>query len=217
MIIKSPRAPSFFMPHKRKSSRKGKQNMNPLQYLLRKNVEYRSGISRSITNVEKVYQFILPAPLFSSSLSAGTLATATTLDPVTRLDGFSTRWAAVFRQYCVTKIVICLSITNSAATPVGMVWAQVNESNSAPTGAAVAEEKSVLYLVPYQDESKNSATITWTPHSNEDLSWTDCGTSLSVAYLKLYANTSNTLTSGSDSTTRISAQCYYHIAFRYLF
>jgi len=200
------------------SSRRNKvrQTPNPIAYLTQKNVKYINGIPRSISNIEKVYQLVIPTPFLSSSLVAGSIATASTLDPLTRLDSFSTRWAAVFRQYCITKIVVALTITNAPAAPAGTVWAQIQENNSIPGGLSVAEERSVIYLNAPNDPSKNSACITWVPRSAEDLTWTETTNNLSVCYLKIYGNTTNTLTSGADSSTRISAMLYYHIAFRYL-
>jgi len=183
---------------------------------MQRNVSYANGIPRQLSNIEKVYQLIIPAPLLSVSLSAGNIASSSTLDPVTRLDGFATRWAAVFRQYCVTKIIVALSFSNLYSAPAGTVWAQIQENNTTPNGSAVAEERAVLTLDAAQDPLKNSATIVWVPKSSEDLQWTDTGTTNSVAYLKIYGNTTNTLTTGADSTTRVTAQMFYHIAFRYL-
>jgi hypothetical protein len=196
--------------------RKVRQTPNPIAYLTQKNVKYISGIPRSISNIEKVYQLVIPSSFLSSSLTAGSIASSSTLDPLTRLDSFSTRWAAVFRQYCVTKIVVALSITNASSTPAGTIWAQIQENNSVPGSSSVGEERSVIYLNAPNDPSKNSACITWVPRSAEDLTWTDTATNLAICYLKIYGNTTNTLTSGGDSSTRVSAMIYYHIAFRYL-
>lgn len=195
------------------SSRRNRSSL--ISFLTQKNVIYKEGVPRSIVNIEQVYQMVLVSPYFSNSMSAGGIASSTTLDPYTRLNMFS-RWAAVFRQYIVTKITVVSSISTGNSSPVGVVWQKIEENNAVPTGSMVSEEKAILYLTNQQDQSKNSATISWSPRSAEDLTWIDSGTGQAPCYLKTYADTTNTLTSGADSSTRISTMVYYHVAFRYL-
>lgn len=196
-----------------RSSRRNRPSI--LAMLTSRNVVYKEGVPRSVVNIEKVYEFVLVAPYVSSSLSAGGLATSTTLDPYTRLNTFS-RWAAVFRQYFVTKIIVVSSISTNYSSPTGVVWQKIEENNAVPNGSMVSEEKAILYLTAPQDQSKNSATITWVPRSSEDLTWIDTGSGQAPCFLKTYGDTTNTLTTGADSSTRVSSMVYYHIAFRYL-
>lgn len=184
--------------------------------LLRRNVRYMEGIPRSVVDIERVYRFTLTSSAFSSTLSAGSTSTSSTLDPTARIDSFTSRWGSVFRQYLVLKarVVVAFNFTNASGT--GQIWAQIQENNTVPNSTAVREEKAILYIASPQDYSRNSANIEWTPRSMEDMDFTDTSTGINIAYLKLYANTTNTLTSASDSTTQVTYTVYYDIAFRYL-
>lgn len=181
---------------------------------MRKNVSYVEGIPRSVTDIERVYQMIIPSVMSSSTLVTGNVATSTSLDPTARINSWGSTWGASFRQYCVTKIVIAASFKYSTNGS-GMIWLQVTEDSANPTGLITAEEKAVLMINAPSDPLKNSATITWTPRSSEDLAFTSVGTSFVPAYYKVYGNTTNTGTSAGDSTTSVNAIFYYHIAFRY--
>jgi len=122
----------------------------------------------------------------------------------------------VFRQYLVLKatVVMNLDFVNTAGT--GQIWGQIQENNTVPSATAIREEKAILYIASSQDYTRNSATIEWTPRSAEDMAFIDTSTVFNPAYLKIYANSTNTLTNAADSTTRVSWMVYYEIAFRYL-
>lgn len=203
------------MPKRTKNQRKSKSVGIPAA-LLRKNVKYMEGIPRSIVDIERVYQFCLVSSSFSSTLSAGGTATSSSLDPTSRIDTFTSRWGVVFRQYLVLKVrvAVAFNFTNTAGT--GQIWVQIQENNAVPSSTAVREEKSILYIASPQDYSRNSAMIEWTPRSAEDMDFIDTSAAFNPAYLKIYANTTNTLTNAADSTTQVTYQVYYDIAFRYL-
>jgi hypothetical protein len=206
-----------FYPHKRGNQKRGQMRRKSdslLKQLTVKNVSYMEGIRRSINDIETVHKFLIPSPYLSSSLSSGAIATASTLDPTVRLDSFS-KWAACFKQYLVLSIT-AVTVVSTTGSSVGTIWQQIAEDNSVPTGALVSEEKAIISLVAGNDPSKNSCTIVWRPKSAEDMAWTATGTSLALVYLKTYGNTINTLTSGGDSSTRVSTMFFYEIAFRYL-
>ena len=197
------------------SRRRSKRESDPmLRSLLVRNVRYAEGVDRKVVDIEQVYKFRLPTPYLNNTLSSGSLASSASLDPVSRLDSFA-KWAACFRQYLVLSITAVSSISASGIAQ-GHFWMQIQEANSVPTGAMVSEEKAVVSLNALNDTNKNSCTIVWKPKSSEDLVWTDCGTPLNLAYFKVYGNTTNTLTSVSDSTSKVSTMFIYEIAFRYL-
>lgn len=200
----------------RKHKTKRSQSVGIPAALLRKNVRYSEGIPRSIVDIERVYRFILCSNQSSSTLSAGSTSTSSSLDPTSRIETFTSRWGVVFRQYLVLKatVVMNLDFVNTAGT--GQIWGQIQENNTVPSATAIREEKAILYIASSQDYTRNSATIEWTPRSAEDMAFIDTSTVFNPAYLKIYANSTNTLTNAADSTTRVSWMVYYEIAFRYL-
>lgn len=186
--------------------------------LTRKNVKYIAGIPRGLDDFERVYQVVLVSPRVTSTLTAGIVATSTTLDPYTKVDSFS-RWAAVFKQYLIQKIVVATAIDklDYANSPMGSAFIRIEEDNAVPTSTIVRAEKSIIRFASFQDDDTNSSTAVWTPASAEDMTWlsTSSGSS-TVAFLKTYADPTNTGTSASDSVSRLSSVVYYHLAFRYL-
>lgn len=185
--------------------------------LLKKNVVYKTGIPRGLDDFERVYQMILVAPAVTNTLTAGGIATSTTLDPYTRVDSFS-RLAAVFKQYLVQKIVVATTLdrVDYSNSPMGSLYVRIEEDNSVPASTIVRSEKAIIRMTSFQDEDTNSCTSVWVPSSSEDLAWTSTSAGFAMAFLKNYANSGVTGTSASDSVTRVSNVCYYHVAFRYL-
>lgn len=187
------------------------------KFFLTKNVSYISGIPKSISNIEKVYQFILPSPLLSQTATAGQIATSASLDITTRVDSWA-RWTAVFKQYCITKVQIASRVAklDYAGSPQGEVFIRLEEDNAVPTGSIVRAEHAVLNLADFQNSSDVSCTSVWKPTSAEDLQWVNCSAGANPSYLKVYMDPTNTLSSAGDSTTRICHLMYFHVAFRYL-
>ncbi len=207
--------PNFYTMGKNKGKSKNSKPSNPLlAAALRKNVIYKEGIPKSVYNYEKVYELVLPSTLQAYTLTTGGIASATSLDPSSRIGTWS-RWSAIFQQFIVLKMTVTLqTVLNS--TGIGEVWGQVRESSSTPTSAMATQERAVVSLAAYQDPLKNSFTITWTPRSAEDVTFTSTNTGFTPAYFAVYADSTNTLTSASDNTTKLALSIYYHLAFRYL-
>ncbi len=189
-----------------------------LSPFLRKNVHYYQGISRAIQDIEKVYVIDLISAQVQNTLSAGSLAVSTTMDPVTRLDNWASKWAAVFKQYMVLEIkaVSAIQSTSSGAPANGQIWARIEEENAVPTGSIVRAERAILNLHAPSDDKQAAVTCVWTPTSAEDLDFISSSSGFALAYHKLYANTTNTGTAASDSSSQVTTQFIYRIAFRYL-
>jgi hypothetical protein len=204
------------MPKKngKKQQKQQQQGRNALlASAMRKNVTYSFGIPRKVLDLERVYQITLISPLVNLTFSAGSLASALSLDPTVRIDTWS-RWSAVFRQFIVTGITCCTTL-NRLGTAQGQVFTRIEESSAVPTSAIVRAERGIINLVNYQDEEKDSTTARWSPRSAEDVTWTDTGIAYNIAYLKTYADSTNTGTAAADSTTIVTHTIFYHVAFRY--
>jgi len=172
------------------------------------------GIPRAFPNIEQTYRIVLTSPQVNLTFSAGSIASALTLDPTTRVDTWS-RWSAVFKQFLVTKVSVSSSL-NRLGTAQGQVFIRVEEATAAPTSAIVRSERALINLVTYQDVLSDSATSIWKPRSSEDLAWSDTGVAFNLAYLKTYADTTNTGTAAADSATVVTHVVEYEIHFRYL-
>jgi hypothetical protein len=181
---------------------------------LRKNVSYRQGITRRNNNIERVYQLTLESPQVNITFSAGGLASSLSLDPTVRIDTWS-RWAAVFKQFTVTKVRVASQL-NRLGTAQGQVMIRVEEDSAAPSSSIVRAERNALNLVNYQVVDQDSCTTIWEPASAEDLTWCSTGTAFNIAYLKSYADATNTGTAAADSSTVVQHVVIFDIAFRYL-
>jgi hypothetical protein len=197
------------------SKRTSRSTPSLVAIMCRKNVTYSRGIPRSFSNIEQTYRVVLIGPQLNLTFSAGGIATASSLDPTVRLDTWS-RWAAVFKQFLVSKVTVSHSLLR-LGTAQGQVFLRIEETSAVPTSAIVRSERAILGLVNYQDPLADSALSTWKPMSTEDLAWTDTSASFNLAYLKTYADATNTGTAAADSTTIVSHTVEYEIHFRYLF
>ncbi len=195
-----------------------KAERSALKVLMTKNVSYRQGIPSSVQDLEKVYILNLVSAQTSSTLVSGTKATSTSLDPTARIDNWASRWGTAFKQYCVLSVhaVSSIQATNGGSAANGQIWQRVEEASAAPDGGMVRAEKLVLSLHAPSDDLASSGVITWRPTSSEDLEFISTSTGYAMAYLKTYADPTNTGTSASDSSSQIVTLIYYRIAFRYL-
>ena len=188
-----------------------------LSYLMQKNVKYIQGIPEKPFDVEKVYVIELISPMVSSTLASGVKATSTSLDPTVRLDNWSSRWAAVFKQYCVLscKVFTYTQGTNGGAPANGSWFFRIEEDSTSPTSAIVRSERAQINLHAPSDDKESSCVCVWEPTSSEELEFVSTGTGFAMAYFKSYADPTNTGTSASDSSSQVATYLVYRIAFRY--
>jgi len=182
--------------------------------VLRRNVKYIQGVPRGVSNIQETVTIVMPSPLQSLTLTTGGIANATSLDPSARIDTWS-RWTAVFSQFLVAKIVV-ISRLAKVGTTQGSIFVRVDEASSTPTSTIVRSERAQLDLALNQVEDEASSTIVWEPRSMEDVTWASTATGFTPAYLKTYADPTNTLTSAADSTTVVFHSLIYTLVFKYL-
>ncbi len=194
-----------------------KAEESAIRALMVKNISYSLGIGRRVEDIERVYVIELVSTQTTQTLTTGGIATSTSMDPTTRIDSFS-RWAAVFKQYTVLECTATTQVlgTNGGAAANGQIWVRVEEESGAPTSGIVRSEKAVLNLHAPSDDKQSSCTIKWRPSSSEDLAFIYTGTGFAFAYHKVYANSSITGTSATDSSSQLVTLFYYRVAFRYL-
>jgi hypothetical protein len=147
-------------------------------------------------------------------MSAGALTSTPSLTPSSWINAFNTHWAAVFRQYVVLKAEVFVTPL-LVGTAQGQVWTRISEESAAPDGSMVNAERGVLNLDSTEDDRASKVCMIWTPHSAEDMTFTSTSSAIDFAYLKIYANQTNTGTAAGDSTTQVGVQVLFHLAFRY--
>ncbi len=189
-----------------------------LALLTLKNVKYTQGVPRNMLDLERVYVVELVSPQVTNTLASGSKATSTSLDPTARLDSWSSKWAAVFKQYVVLscQVVSQIQATNGGAAANGSIFVRIEEDSAAPTGAMVRAEKGVLNLHAPSDDKQTACIARWEPTSSEDLEFISTSTGYAMSYLKVYADPTNTGTSASDSSSTIVSYVVYRLAFRFL-
>lgn len=180
----------------------------------KKNIRYIQGVPRGVANIEHTYTMVLASSLYSLTLTNGQVANSKSLDITSVVDTWS-RWTAVFTQYIIGKIVV-VSRVNNSTTAQGSIFVRLDELSSTPSSTSVRSERAQINLFNQQVEDEISCTSVWEPRSSEDMNWQLTSIGATPVYLKTYADPTNTLTSATDSTTRIQSTVYYTVIFRYL-
>lgn len=167
-----------------------------------------------MSDIQRPVEIKVISMLNRYTMSSGALASTPSLSPNSWINGFNTHWATAFKQYVVLKAQVFVTPV-FVGTAQGQVWVRITEDSTSPDGSMVNAERGVITLDSVEDDRASKVSMTWTPHSAEDLTFTSTSSGLDFAYLKVYANSTNTGSSASDSTTQISVQVLYTIAFRY--
>lgn len=186
-----------------------------MKFLTHKNVRYTQGLSPRMSDLENVYKITLVSQLNRYTMSSGALTSAPSLSPNGQINAWNSKWATAFKQYCVLRARAYV-VPVLVGTAQGQVWTRVEETSTAPGGEMTNAERGVITLDSTEDDRASKVCIEWTPASSEDILWTDTASAINFSYLKIYANSTNTGTSASDSTTQVSTQIVYDIVFRYL-
>ncbi len=129
------------------------------------------------------------------NITTGACASVKGVD-LTWIPNFSTRFGALFDEYCVVGADLELSV-NEVTNPQGVLMALFDEKGgAAPTSAVVNAARVDIRL------DNNMAMIRhrmqWKARDYLDLQWTDIGTTTTPVYLKLWADPTTT---GTSATT----------------
>jgi hypothetical protein len=151
----------------------------------------QSGGSITYLNVPIFPQFV--------GMAAGGVTSVTPIDG-TIVDNFVTRFTSLFKEACVVGVRFEIR-PNNVVNPAGIaLWYIDEKSNAAPTIAAATDAPHIDALVS-ATESPSCHLLSWKPHDFLDLEWSLCSAIATPAWLKCFASSTNTGTTGTTTTT----------------
>lgn len=129
----------------------------------------------------------VPGIVGTFSVAAGALAASQPID-TTLIQSFSTRFATLFREYCIVGATIELR-QNVGANPTGIAKFWVDEDSNATPTAAQANSRATIDIPILSTPVGKVYKIMWKPLDYLDLDWEDVGTNTQPAFLKAFTST----------------------------
>lgn len=152
------------------------------------------GSAKSLGVGNSVYPNIrLDVPISQQvkSIVAGALAGSISIDIVTVINQFSSRFASLFKEYAIVGASFELRM-NNVVQGAGVVAVYLDETTpNVPTAALALQTQRVDVLVSPQFSAGGSYRIDWTPRDILDLDYVSTGTTFTPLYLKLYTDVTN--------------------------
>jgi len=133
------------------------------------------------------------------AVAAGVTAQVITIGARSGIKNFATRFASLFKEWCVVgadmEVRLLVPITN----PSGFMALTLDEvDNAAPTAACLEKAHVELQLVNPTTEVPIHH-LKWIATGYEDLQWQQTANDDNAAYLKLFASVADTFTGGATS------------------
>jgi len=139
----------------------------------------------------------VPITAQSVSIAAGAAATSIALD-TTLINNFSTRFATLFREYCVVGAALELRICD-VTNPCGIAAAYIDEKSGASPTANEAENRARLDMMVVQMTTVKPYRLNWCTDDYLDLQWSASGVNTTDAWAKIFASSSSTGTTSSTA------------------
>lgn len=146
-------------------------------------------------------------------ITAGGVAAVLNID-TTLIPNWGSRFASLFKEFAIVGARFEIRSTTTSAGQ-GLALAYIDEqSNAAPTASALDYAHAEIPIVPQTIDSAGSMhVVEWVARSYADLTWDLTSTAGTVAYLKVYANSTYTGTSAS-TTANLAIVGTFAVAFR---
>lgn len=161
------------------------------------------GNTKSLSAGNTVYPPMLrldaPVDPVAFTITAGALAVTVAVTN-TLIHAWSTRFASLFREYCVVGARLEIRQVNATTLPQGVLLAYIDEDSAANPTFAEAANRARLDIALVSNPIDKVHVANWMPLDYLDLDWTDGATATTPAFLKLYTDTANC---GTASTTAL--------------
>lgn len=161
------------------------------------------GSARSLSADNTIYPPMLrldapitPQPL---TITAGALAVSVAVTNAI-IQAWSTRFAALFREYCIVGARLEIRQINATTLPQGVLLAYIDEDSSANPTFSSSANRARLDMALVSNPVDRVYMLNWKPLDYLDLDWTSVGTNTTPAFLKLYTDTANC---GTAATTAL--------------
>jgi hypothetical protein len=151
----------------------------------------------------------VPVVFTRTAVAAGATTSVYNLD-LSKVDTFSTRFGALFDEYCITGAKLEVRL-NNLVVPQGFVCAYIDEKSSSAATLSAAQSSSRLDMV-VGVESPSRYDISWVPRDYTDLSYSDIGTTTTPAYLKFFCSNAGT---GTNAATTFDIMITGTLAFTF--
>ena len=141
----------------------------------------------------------IPIAPAAAIVASGALAGVINIDS-SLITNFASRFASLFKEFAIVGCRFEIRVTGTSAAQ-GLLLAYIDEnSNAAPTAAAVNYAHAEVPFVAYPGDDRGSLhVVEWMAKSYEDLTWDATSTTGLVAYLKLYCSVAATGTTSSTA------------------
>lgn len=158
------------------------------------------GSDRKLTAATSVYPVVkldVPMIVTRTAVAAGATTSVFNID-LSKVGTFSTRFGALFDEYCIVGARIEVRL-NNIAVPQGFVMAYIDEKSSSAATSTAALAASRIDMVVSATESPSRYHIDWVPRDFTDLSYSDIGTTTTSAYLKFFSSNADTGTNAGTT------------------
>lgn len=170
------------------------------------------GSDRGLPAGQSVYPMVnldVPVIFTRTAVAAGATTSVYALD-LTKIDSFSTRFGALFDEYCLVGARLEVRL-NNIVVPQGFVCAYIDEKSSSAATLSAAQSSARLDMV-VGSESPSRYQISWVPQDFTDLSYSDIGTTTTPAYLKFFCSNAGT---GTNAATTFDLMITGTLAFAF--
>lgn len=130
------------------------------------------------------------------AITAGSVTVNQNLD-LSQINAFASRFASLFREYCIVGARVEIRLNVMSASAQGVVKAWIDEDSAAAPTLSNALNRATLDIALVGAPIDKVYVINWKPLDYLDLDWTDTGTTFTPAFLKLYGTTSTGLAAAS--------------------
>ena len=158
----------------------------------RPRLPFRLGADTSLSSRLSVYPRLsldIPISQQTVAIAAGSLSAVIPMD-VTTVRNWSSRFAAIFREYAIVGArleVRCQNVSPAA----GLVAAYIEEQSAVAPTANEAADRPRLDMVAGPLTVPRAYRINWKPQDLLDLDFIPVGTTFTPAWLKLFTNTAD--------------------------
>ncbi len=154
-----------------------------------------SGLIRPNTAIYPRVSLSIPGQVLKQSITAGGIANVITVNFGLILN-WATRFAAVFREYCI--VGVCFDIQRAGTAIPGVLKIFYDEKDSGiPTSTGALSSIGYELTLSTTADVGRRRCFEWVAQDYADLGWLIATTSYNIGYLKLYTDSTNYGCSGA--------------------
>jgi len=147
----------------------------------------------------KMVKLAVPLTVQAYAIAAGVTAQVITIGARSGIANFATRFASLFKEWCVVGADIEVRLLVPITNPSGFMALTIDEVDSAVPTAACLEKAHVEMQLVNPTQEPPIHHLKWIATGYEDLQWQQTVNDDPAAYVKLFAAVASTFTGGATS------------------